>query len=164
MKRVIDVNTGEVRVSTKSTVLQSLAIGSCIAVAAYDSKKGIGAIAHVMLPGRAPQKAEEKTKYAADAIEEMLGRMKRAGADKDNIEVCLVGAGNVLKKKSDTICRQNIESTRSLLRENHVRVRRTVLGGTKRKSVFMDVESGVVGYTEGDEKARPLWKPRARRG
>jgi chemotaxis protein CheD len=158
MKRVIDVNTGEIRVSTKSAVLQSLAIGSCIAVVAYDVRFRIGAIAHVMLPGRAPAKTAEKIKYAADAIEEMLGRMKRAGADKDSIEVCLVGAGNVLKKKSDTICRQNIESTRSLLRENHVRLRRTVLGGTKRKGVFLDVEMGRVSYTEGDEKEKPLYE------
>ena len=85
--------------------------------------------------------------------------MRRAGANRESIEVCLVGAGNVLKKKSDTICQQNIQSTRSLLRQNHIPVRRTVLGGTKRKSVFLDVESGVVSYTEGDEKARHLWRP-----
>ncbi|MHC4156555.1 MAG: chemotaxis protein CheD [Planctomycetota bacterium] len=83
MKRVIDVNTGEVRVSTKSAVLRSLAIGSCIAVVAYDAKRRIGAIAHVMLPGRAPEKALEKTKYAADAIEEMLGRMKKRSEEKE---------------------------------------------------------------------------------
>ncbi|HUT28461.1 MAG TPA: chemotaxis protein CheD [Sedimentisphaerales bacterium] len=158
MKRIIDVNTGEVKVAGKNTLLRSVAIGSCIAVVAYDAGRKIGAMAHVMLPGRAPKKAEQKNKYAADAIEEMLSRMKRAGADTDNIEVCLVGAGNVLGKKDDTICKQNIESTTGLLEREHIPVRGRVLGGTKRKGIFLDVETGSVSYTEGDEKEKPLYE------
>ena len=39
----IDVNTGEVSVSSGSVILRVLAIGSCIAVMAYDRHKKIGA-------------------------------------------------------------------------------------------------------------------------
>ncbi|MHC4464156.1 MAG: chemotaxis protein CheD, partial [Planctomycetota bacterium] len=115
MREIIDVNTGEVKVGGEKVVLRSIAIGSCV-IAAYDSEKKIGAMAHVMLPGSAPKKALERTKYAANAIEEMIYQMTGAGADKDNIEVCLVGGGNVLKKEDDTICRDNIKSTTQLLK------------------------------------------------
>jgi chemotaxis protein CheD len=160
MKRVIDVNTGEVIVSDENVVLRSVALGSCIAIAAYHPTKKIGAMAHVMLPGRAPEKAEEKTKYAANGIQEMIERMTGAGADRDDIQVCLVGAGNVLGKKDDTICKDNIESTKKLLEGEHITVRGTVLGGKERKGVFLDVETGRVSYTQGDEKERFLWQPK----
>jgi len=159
MKEIIDVNTGEVRVDTTKIVLRSIAIGSCIVIAAYDSKNKIGAMAHIMLPGRAPRDTSERTKYAADAIDEMINRMAHAGSNKDDIEVCLVGGGNVLKKEDDTICKDNIESTTRLLEQKHIPVRTALLGGTERKGVFLDIESGGVSYTEGDEKQKPLWKP-----
>jgi chemotaxis protein CheD len=158
MKRVIDVNTGEVIVSDEKVVLRSVAIGSCIAIAAYDGGRRIGAMAHVMLPGRAPENAEEKTKYAVDGIEEMIARMEGAGAGRDDIEVCLVGAGNVLRKKDDTICKENIESTAKVFQAERIAVRGTVLGGTKRKGVFLDVCAGRVSCTEGDKKEKLLYE------
>jgi len=76
MAKNIDVRIGEVKVSRGKVILQSKAIGSCIAIVAYDATKPIGALAHVMLPGRAPaKKAVEKTKYAADAIDAIVNKM-----------------------------------------------------------------------------------------
>ena len=75
MKDIIDVNTGQVRLGRGNVVLRSLAIGSCIAAATYDYRAGIGAIAHIMLPGSAPEESPEKTRYAENAIEEIVGLM-----------------------------------------------------------------------------------------
>jgi chemotaxis protein CheD len=158
MKEIIDVNTGEVRLGRGKIILRSIAIGSCIVVAACDFKKNIGALAHIMLPGKAAKSTPERTRYAADAIDEMLNRMTEAGANKDNIDVCLVGGVNVLKKQNDTICEDNIRSATQLLEERHIPIRAAVLGGTRRKGVFLDVENGCISYTEGDEKEKPLWK------
>ncbi len=159
MKEIIDVNTGEVKLGTGKIILRSIAIGSCIVIAAYDLKKKIAAMAHIMLPGRAPSKTPEKTKYAVDAIDEMIHTMTQTGSDKCDIEACLVGGGNVLKKKDDTICRDNIESATQLLEKKHIPVRATALVGTKSKGVFLDVETGSVTYTEADGKEKLLWKP-----
>jgi chemotaxis protein CheD len=140
--------------------LTSLGIGSCVVVAAYNLRRKIGGMAHIMLPGIAPQQSLEKTKYAFDGIEQLLNQMFETGAGTDEIEVCLVGAGNVLQKKDDTICDANIESVTSFLKESLIPVQASVLGGTKRKSVFLDldVEDGRVSYTEGDEKEKTLWQ------
>ena len=54
MKKVIDVQIGEVRAEQGKAILKSKAIGSCIAIAAYDATKNIAALAHVMMPGSAP--------------------------------------------------------------------------------------------------------------
>jgi chemotaxis protein CheD len=159
MKEVIDIGTGAVEVAGAGAILRSSAIGSCIVIAAYDSSKKVGAIAHSMLPGRAPKDAGGKrTRYAADAIDEMINKMTRTGANQCDLEACLVGAGNVLKKQDDTICKDNIESTTELLGKKHIPIRAAALGGTERKGVSLDVESGSIFYTEGDGKEKLLWK------
>jgi len=159
MKEVIDISTGAVEVAGAGAILRSNAIGSCIVIVAYDSSKKVGAMAHIMLPARAPKGAYDKrTRYAADAIDEMINKITRTGANQCDLEVCLVGAGNVLKKQDDTICKDNIESTTELLGKKHIPVRAVALGGTERKGVSLDVGSGSIYYTEGDSKEKLLWK------
>ncbi len=158
MKKIVYVNTAEVKIGIGETMLRSSPIGSCVVVAAYDSKKKIGAMAHIMLPGNAPQHSLEKTKYASDSIEQLLNQMFEVGANANNIKVCLVGAGNVLQDKDDIICEANIESTTQILKERNITVKASVLGGIKRKSVCVDVENGCISCAEGDEKEKVLWK------
>lgn len=157
-KEIVDINTGEVKVATEGTILRSVAIGSCVAVAAIDFKRKIGAMAHIMLPGSALRHSLEKTKYAFDGIEQLLNQMFEAGANTDETEVCLVGGGNVLKKENDTICEANVESVTQILKEKNIPVMASVLGGTKRKSVCLDVENGRISFREGDETEKILWQ------
>jgi len=160
MQQTIDVQTGEVRAEQGEVVLQSNAIGSCVVIVAHDAAKNIGAIAHIMLPGSAPanKKPAEKTKYAANSIVAIVSQMGRLGSKKEDIEVALVGAGNVLNRKDDTICKDNIESTLELLRKKHLKVSAQAVGGTNRRSVRLDVERGIVSYTEGNGAETQLWR------
>ena len=154
MKRVIDVSTGKVKVGRKAAILKTMAIGSCIVVGAYEGVKCIGGMAHIMLPGKAPanKKTFEKTRYAADAIDVLLSRMARLGmrGHNRNIEIVVVGGGNVLKRDDDSICTDNIKSTLDLLRKNDLKVRTKVVGGFVRRSLTLDVENGIFSYTEGN--------------
>ena len=158
MERIVDVQIGQVKACKRNVMLQSKAIGSCIAIVAYDHRRNIGSLAHVMLPGRAPvgKEPDEKTKYAADAIDAIVRRMGLLGSKKDDLEVTLVGGANVLNRPDDTICKDNIESTLQLLREKGLKVRAQALGGTDRRCVCLDVERGIVSYTEGDGGERQL--------
>ncbi len=76
----------------------------------------------------------------------------------DQIKICLVGAGNVLQKEDDTVCQANIESVTQLLEKKNIPVKAAVLGGTERKGVSLDVQSGSVFYTEGNGTEKLLWK------
>lgn len=158
MVEIIDVSTGEIRIGRNGFRLRSMAIGSCIVIAGYDAEKKVGVMAHIMLPGRAPANATEPTRYAANGIDEMLNRMTGAGCRKDDIDVCLIGAGNVLQKPEDTICRENIKSVTQLLKEAGMVVRASALGGVERKSASLDIEKGRVFYNVGDSEEKILWK------
>ncbi|MCD6388335.1 MAG: chemotaxis protein CheD, partial [Desulfobulbaceae bacterium] len=159
MEKIVDIQTGAVRAQRGKGILKSSAIGSCIAIAAYDAVASIGAMAHVMLPGSAPadKKNSEKTKYTANAIDTMIGMMTNLGTEKNNIEVVIAGGANVLKRKDDTICKSNIKSTLKILKEKQLHIKAQAIGGTSRRSISLDVENGIVSYTEGNGGEMKLW-------
>lgn len=151
MKKSIHASTGEVIAAKANTILKSLAIGSCVVIAAYDVKKMVGALAHVMIPGTSPEKTSSpRTRYAADAIEEMITMMTVLGTDRKNIEVCLVGGANVLKRGDYSICRDNIDSITEFLTKQNIEIKAKSLGGTERMSVSLDVGNGNVYHSIGD--------------
>ena len=159
IEKIIDVNTGKFAIRNGRYTLRAMAIGSCVVVAAYDTRAKVAGMAHIMLPGCAPQKSPDNARYAVTAIEKTLNQMFQAGAKAKDIAVCLVGAGNVLKKDDDTICEANIKSVTATLAKKNILVCASVLGGRKRKSVFLNTETGNISYTEGDNQERLLWKP-----
>ncbi len=159
MTKIVDVQIGQVKAGKVKVILQSKAIGSCVAIVAYDAIKSIGALAHVMLPGRAPaKKSVEKTKYTANSIDAIISKMSKLGSKKDDIEVVLVGGGNILNREDDTICKDNIESALKLLSEKQLKVKAQAVGGTARRSVSLDVEHGIVSYAEGNGGEKQLWR------
>lgn len=152
MKEIINVLTGEVEASNEHVFFKSSAIGSCVVVAAFDLKLMVSAMAHIMLPGISPEKSKTpKTRYAFNAIEEMINQMVRLGADKENIEVCVVGGSNVLKRPDDTICQANIDSVLEILKVKGIKIRAKSLGGTRRRSALFDTKTGNVFHSIGNE-------------
>ena len=158
MKKIIDVSIGEVKSGSDQLILTSSGIGSCIAVVAYDCSKRNGVLAHVMLPGKSEETGPQKTKYACDAIDELLRQLVYLGTTEGSIEVCLVGGGNVLKENDCTICRDNLFSIENELFKKDIPIRAQAVGGTKRRTATLDIGKGVVFYTEGDSDEKILWK------
>lgn len=154
----INVATGEVKVGSSNDMLISNAIGSCIAVVAYNHEKRIGALAHIMLPDKAPPKEkDQKTKYAVNAIDELIRLLEIDESKILHLSSCIVGAGNVLNKKDDTICACNIQSVTSILLKKQIKIVSKVVGGNLRKSVRFDLNKLEVYFTEGDSDENLLW-------
>jgi len=152
-RETIDVDTGEIRVSSDHTILRSIAIGSCVAVVVYDRARKLGGLAHTMLPGRSPN-AESKTKYAEDAIDILFDIIGKLGAKTSDLEVSVVGGANVLQEGD--IPDQITDSVLGYLEGLNVRLKAKRVGGTERRSVFLDTTSGRVFFSEGDGAAKEL--------
>ncbi len=147
----LEVNTGEVRFSNGKTQLVASAIGSCIAVALYIPSTRMGGLAHIMLPGRAPSvEGVETYRYAENAINFMRRRLAPSQFHTSNLQVCIVGGGNVLKRDDDTICEENIKSVVSVLKEHGFNIAAKDLGGTERRRIRFDVKKGIVYSYVGD--------------
>ena len=162
MKGMISVATGEVWATAKRIVLRSDGIGSCVVVAAYDKGHRVGALAHVMLPGKSSKSGfGYNTKYARDAIEEMLFKMTRLGADGGSLEACIVGGANVLQDGDDTLCPNLVNFVIGNLQEKRIKIVAQAVGGTTGRSVMFDIDEGAVYYAQGEGSAALLhtWGP-----
>jgi chemotaxis protein CheD len=155
----IFVNSGEVKACRGDGILQASSIGSCVAVAAYDSDSAVGAMAHVMLPGesRGPDPSV-KTKYARDAVEEMMRVMSNLGAMEARVHVCLIGGGNVLGDGHDSPGLGIVRSLTEILGRKEITPVAMEVGGTQRRSCALHVARGRVTYTVGDSEQRTLWE------
>ena len=111
-----------------------------------------------MLPGKAPeQHCNVPFKYAANAIKELLRLLDVSKVKRAKIICCLVGGGNVLRRKNDSICCNNIKSVLELLDKNNLKIASRSVGGIKRRSIRFNVDNGDVIITENGSKEILLW-------
>ena len=158
-KHILEVSTSDVKAARKNSILHSNGIGSCVAIAAYDSDNKIGGLAHVMLPGVAPiETIGKKTKYAKNAIDELFTRMIALGGKREKITTSLVGGGNVLKREGDNTGNNNVSYIIDILREKDIVIVAKAVGGFERRTITFDVGEGEVNFTEGNSKEQLLWK------
>ena len=155
---VIEVLTGEVHAGRTGDVLKASAIGSCIALSFYCLSRKLGAMAHIMLPGSCPPgMVDGRTRYAVQAVDELLLLLQGGDCCGQKIEACLVGGANVLKNEDGLIAKNNLDSVVEILREKKIVFRAQAVGGTARRSATFNVGLGSVFFTEGDGEEQFLW-------
>ena len=153
--KFIDVDTGKVKVHLRPAILRAMAIGSCVVVAIYDRYKKIGGLAHIMLPGRSPKRdGKDKTKYAEDAIDTLLTTAKKLGAETSNLEVNLVGGANILGEGD--IPDKVAKSVLDYLKKLSIEPKSEEIGGKERRSIFLNIDSGKIFYSQGDNAVMKL--------
>ena len=159
MRNIINVQIGEIKAARGPAVLETSGIGSCIAIAAYDPIHKAGALAHIMLPGRCPQKKNTlRTRYVEDAVDGIVEIMSDFGAEPNSLVIALAGGANVLQKTEDTICVNNIDSALNYLAQQGLSVTAHSLGGADRRSLSLDLDQGLIHYSHGDRRRLLLWK------
>ena len=152
------VATGCLATGSLKGIIRTSPLGSCVAVIAYDKTSKTGGIAHIMLPGKSPTKNKtEENKYAENAIENLLDALKSLGSKKANIEICLVGGANVLKKENDTIADNLIFSIFEILEQKKLRIKKTSLSGYERRTAKLTLDTGCVTFTLGDNFEAELY-------
>jgi len=152
------VGTGHLAIGIKNGVVRTSPLGSCVAVIAYDKTSKTGGIAHIMLPSTSPTEDQvEENKYAENAIKNLLAALKSSGSDKADIEICLVGGANVLRKENDTTADNLIFSIFEILEQKKLCIKRTALGGYERRTAKLTLYSGSVTFTLGDKSEAELF-------
>ena len=159
MKKIVTVNTGEIKITGGEADLESSPIGSCVVVVLLDEKSKTGGMAHIMLPGKAPEKENVICgRYAANAIDILIDELAARGLSPERLKAVVAGGGNVLKRENDTIGTDNLVSVNRLLKEYKIEVVAESVEGTERKTVRFDTERGIIFYTKGDEGKKALYR------
>ena len=154
----IEVNIGEIAVTKSENNLIASGICSCLVITLDDPKHNIGALAHTMLYARRllfeERDSEEErrklipglpdTKYADNAINEMLKRMEALGADRKNIEAKLVGGANMFPSFGTDIGKENIFYAKKKLEEEGMMIAGECVGGSQGRSVEFSIATGII--------------------
>lgn len=147
-QRVV-IGVGDMSVSNNPAItLSTYALGSCVAVVAYDPVASVGGILHAMLPDSSisPAKAMSQPAMFIDTgIPALLRSLVGLKAAPHRLRIFLAGGASVLcTNDAFKIGERNIGATRSLLARLQLPVARVALGGTINRTVHLNVGSGAL--------------------
>lgn len=142
-KNVTIIHPGEYH-ATGEDIYISTVLGSCIAVAFHDPKKGVGGLNHFMLPGSIDKEdyiLSESGKYGMYAMELVINDLLKLGASRQNLRAKVFGGGHVLSASigdNDGVPKSNITFAFEYLRMEGFPVDSSDVGGTIARKIFFD--------------------------
>ncbi|MHC3437521.1 chemotaxis protein CheD [Natrialbaceae archaeon A-gly3] len=156
----VQVGIAELVVSEGEDTLRSYGLGSCLAVALYDSDSDIGGLAHVMLPdGDGAENSDEKPgKYADTAIRALLRRMVERGASYTDVKAKIAGGSDMFEFESfgDGVGRRNVEAAREELEKLGVPLVAEDIGGERGRTVEFTPGTGTLIVKSGEHGVKEL--------
>lgn len=127
-------------------------LGSCIGIALYDLKAGVGGMAHVMLP-EATGPTESPGKFADTGVDSLLQDVLKGGASRSRLLAKIAGGAAMFGAASDTgIGARNAKAVMERLKKHEIKLVAHEVGGNKGRRMSLnpqtgDVEVQVIGQT-----------------
>ncbi len=119
-------------------------LGSCIGIAIYDPRAGIGGLGHVILPDSSMGTGDPK-KFADSAIEILIEDLISAGASRSNLEAKIGGGAAMFGPATGGgLGDRNAEAVRAKLLACGVPLTGEAVGGTKGRKMFLSPLNGEV--------------------
>jgi chemotaxis protein CheD len=147
MKTMTTVGLGGLVISADpATELACLGLGSCIAVCAYDPRRHIGAMAHIVLPAGGAGTGEHEARYADTALPALASQLSRYYLRLSEMRIVLCGGASIfppLKNIMD-IGQRNVTAVREGLTRLQARAQLEEVGGGESRTIILDVASGKV--------------------
>ncbi|MBU0991785.1 MAG: HDOD domain-containing protein [Proteobacteria bacterium] len=128
------VASGSYRVDTTKPLILQAFLGTCVAVAIFDARKGVGGIIHSLLPEPVssgyPYCPE---KYMSTGLPQFLKELYKAGAEPKNMKAYLAG-GSLIKPLNQQDVHLNIggrsaQIAGKLLQESNIQIIKSETGG-----------------------------------
>ena len=144
------VRMGELAISsTPGDVLVSLGLGSCIGLALVDKRAGVAGLAHIVLPATTgTPKPEAMNKFADHAVPALVDAMVERGASRVFMQAALVGGASMFAGTGLEVGARNADAVRELVAGRRVPVVAEAVGGSRGRTVKVDVTSGAVSVRE----------------
>jgi chemotaxis protein CheD len=146
---LLTVGIGDLKVSNDpADVLVTHALGSCIAVVIYDPVARIAGLLHFMLPQSSldSEKAGRLPCLFADTgIPLLLDGVFTLGAAKSRLVVVVTGGAQMLDSCAIfNVGQRNLAAVRDIFDNAGIRIHREEIGGTRSRTVCIDVAGGNV--------------------
>jgi chemotaxis protein CheD len=123
--------------STPADVLACIGLGSCIGLALVDRRRGVAALAHVMLPESTQPDPPQPHKFADLAVPALIDLAQAHGAGRARLEAALVGGAAMFQfgGSGQDIGARNEAAVRRHLDKAGVPVRATATGGGRGRTI-----------------------------
>jgi chemotaxis protein CheD len=147
---IITVRIGAIEVASPPIRLSAVGLGSCVAVVIRDSGKGVGGMAHAMLPWlpEKPRAGANLLKYADYAIDYMVEEILGNGGSRASLEAKLVGGAHMFSgpkgESPINVGQRNLEAARRKLAQMEIPIFSEDSGGNHGRSVLVDLADGSV--------------------
>ncbi len=153
------IHIGGVNASQKPLLLDTV-LGSCIAACLYDPVSNMGGMNHFMLPEGSDPGDPTSTRYGVNAMELLISKLMKLGADRRRFQAKIFGGGHVLniRESLDGVPQRNIDFIRRFLETEQIPVVREDMGGYQPRRVLFETHTGKVylrylGKTEAERTA-----------
>jgi chemotaxis protein CheD len=156
------VRMGElVATATAGDVLVSLGLGSCIGLALLDRRMGVAGLAHVVLPDSEGHKAQNRFKFADQAVPELIDRVIGLGGRPSRLEAVLVGGASMFAVGGSSleVGQRNEAAVREILEAKRIPVLATATGGQKGRTIRVDAATSGVTVKEAGAAETELLPP-----
>lgn len=147
---IVTLHPGEYYSSSEDIVISTI-LGSCVAVALFDRRTGIGGLNHFMLPGAVDASnpiLSPNAKYGMYAMELLINDMMKKGVRKADLVAKVFGAASVLDLSDDAVGNRiplsNIEFTFTYLEGEGIPVEAKDVGGQEPRKIFFYTKTGKV--------------------
>jgi chemotaxis protein CheD len=138
------IHVGQIHIDQSPGAISTV-LGSCVAVCLYDSKLGIGAMNHYLLPfwnGNGLQ----TPKFGNISIPKMIEQMVLHGSSAKTLEAKIFGGAsmNIGGSEAMMIGEKNVLVAREILKEYRIGIVAEDVGGQNGRKIQFDLERGKV--------------------
>ncbi len=122
---------------------QAMAIlGSCIGLAIYHPRLGVGALAHIVL-SKSDGRNAPVGMFADTAIPHMIDQLKKERAGASGLIAKFTGGASMFDSSGPIqVGKSNAEVVRKILSDYHISIEGEHVGGTKGRRITLDVSTG----------------------
>lgn len=147
--REIIVRVSDLRVASGDSMLTTVGLGSCVAIALYDDVAKVAGLAHVLLPSPSLARVEGRAgKVPHTAVPALLAEMQAQGASVRRITARLAGGASMFATLATPgtiqMGERNIVATRAVLAQHDIPVTAEAVGGTHGRTVRLHAATGRV--------------------
>jgi len=158
-KATITVNIGDMGLTDgRDQVVATCNLGSCLGLTLHDSVMGVGGILHAVMPealiGEMPA-IDNPWRFADIAVPLFLASAHRLGARREHSRIMLFGCASVSEGLAGfSIGERNLAVAKSWLSRKGISFTARHVGGSKGRTVTLDMASGDVWLKMGGQPIR----------
>jgi chemotaxis protein CheD len=140
------VGMAELKIGSAPDTFTIVGLGSCVAIAVYERRQKIGAMAHAMLPNC---NANEKSpRFADSAVDLLVQEFAKKGISPAQLTAKIAGGADMFPTLSnDKVCNigdRNGDVAKECLKKAGIKLSGEDLGGTHGRTVNFHLEDGIL--------------------